>query len=548
MALMGSLGRASTRSLVRQRQKLWGGATTFVAILAIVLTALVLNQSAIHWRENMVDSDMFVYFGWCIAEGARPYLDVWDNKPPGIWWVNAATTRLVGVDAAGEVVAGTMALVITLLATIGISRRIYQRELSVLAAALIAVALTDPHLECGANRTETWLIACECTAMLAYLQWLRRGGRGWLLLCGLGLGCAPLFKQSGLAAAAAIGLHLMWLQYRRHRQPQHVWSWIAGWRPWGVLMLGCLAPILSVATVLAVDGALPEAAFAVGRFNRAYFAIGDASWLRVDRAIGQYTWLLLHLSGMIALAAAGMGCRILTHVNRPARETRPPRRAFGPLLLWVLFAFYLACVGPGRRGHHLMPILPALALLAIYPYHLLAGRRGLVSQITRRPAAAVAIVAFMYVLIALAAANHGALRNCWAAKPHWLALDHKRPRDEVLRGTALRAMTTPAERVYVWGWSPGTYRYAHRLPASRFATFEKLGQVGHHAQFVFDGALADLRTTPPAVIVISPPDYAGLRRSSTDDAAAWVRDHYRLHDTIAGMHFLSRAGQTAPEP
>ena len=77
-------------------------AATPALLVALLAGAAVINQSAVHWRSNNADSDLFAYYGWCIAHGARPYLDVWDNKPPGIWWVNAAAIRLCGAGAGSE--------------------------------------------------------------------------------------------------------------------------------------------------------------------------------------------------------------------------------------------------------------------------------------------------------------------------------------------------------------------------------------------------------------------------------------------------------------
>lgn len=64
----------------------------------LVAVAVTVNASAVHGRQNLADSHLFGYYGWCVSQGARPYLDVWDNKPPGIWWVNAAAVVISITD------------------------------------------------------------------------------------------------------------------------------------------------------------------------------------------------------------------------------------------------------------------------------------------------------------------------------------------------------------------------------------------------------------------------------------------------------------------
>jgi hypothetical protein len=514
-----------------------------VAVLVLVAAAVLVNQSSVHWRENIVDDQLFAYYGWCASVGARPYVDFWDNKPPGIWWLNAAAFRLCGEGVAGEVVLGTLAVGGTLLAYIALARRAFHRSLMIPAALVAVLLLPDPRLEFGGNRTETYVALCEVLALLGYVHWLRRRRGGWLVLAGLAAGAAPLFKQSGLAVTVACGLHLAWVQWRTARD--------RGMRPWllaGVPFL--IAPVVS-AGVLASQGALGEAAFAVGRFNRAYFAVDDASWTRVDRAIGIYWPVFTALAPAFLLAALGLAWG-LGHALRPAwgrgATTAPRHRVLGVILLWFVLAAYLACVGPGRRGHHFMPALPALGLLALYPLHLLGARRGLCVRLTAAPTSVALVVVWLFALVSLASGGWDETARGWRAKAHWYAADYRTPQPYQLNAREVRQRTSPQDRVYVWGWSPGTYRWAYRLPATRFATFEKLGQVPGQAQFIFDEAVAELQQRPPAAFVISVGDYAGLTAPPRSAFATWLVAQYRLAATAGGMHVLQPVDATAPSP
>jgi 4-amino-4-deoxy-L-arabinose transferase-like glycosyltransferase len=542
-----------------------GAAVGLLCTLFVALAVLV-NQSAVHWRENVVDSHLFAYFGWCVGQGARPYLDVWDNKPPAIWWLNAAGFRLCGEGIGGELLISGAALAASLAAFIGIARRAYDPSVTVPAAILGAALLTHLRYECGANRTETFVVTCETLAIFAYVRWWRGGRTGWLVAAGLAAGLAPLFKQSGLAVAAAGALHLAWMQIRwtrrssatgrssatagatsaavaepRHHRPD--------WRPWVAAGAGLAVFPLAVALALFRTGALGAAWHAVSTFNRAYFDIGDASWLRVDRALGTYWEVLPPLAGLFALAAAGAAwsawacSRAGVSSRRRFRAEDSPALSAGvssPVGLfwaWFLLAAYLACVGPGRRGHHFMPVLPALGLLALDPLHRLAVPAGLVAKLTARPTGALVLVLYAYVAAALVQGSLAEATACWRAKPHWYSLDYARPPPYQLQAAQVRRLAGPADTIYVWGWSPGTYRYAYRRPASRYATLEKLGQVGARAAFILDAARADLQAAPPRVLVISVKDLAGLR---AEPLGRWIDDTYADQGVVAGMHVLLR--------
>ena len=507
------------------QQPVGGDAATWTLCGLVIAAALVVNQSAVHWRQNVVDSHLFAYYGWCVSEGARPYVDVWDNKPPGVWWANAAGFALCGEGMGGELLISTLATAVSLIAFVVVARAAYGSSMSVLAAITGCVLLTHLVYEGGANRTETFVVACELTAVAGYVCWLRNRKLRWLILGAMAAGVAPLFKQSGLAAGVACAAHLALTQRRA-----------AGWRLWLAVCGAFAVTPLCAAAALRIQGGLGEAWHAVGSFNRAYFAIGDATWLRVDRALDIYWETIKPLGWLFAAAGVGVGWELWSRWRSSSRTAGSD--VLGLFVVWLLLAAYLACVGPGRRGHHFMPVLPTLGLLALYPLQKVSGGRGLAAGLVARPTSAVVLMLFVYGLWYLAVLDAGELRRCWDVKPTWYALSYAKPQAYQLQAEEVRRLTQPADEIYVWGWSPGTYRYAYRLPTSRFATFEKLGQVGAHAQFIFDEALADIRANPPRAFVISDPDLCGLRAEPTRDFNDWLLHNYEDRGVVQGMHIM----------
>jgi hypothetical protein len=215
----------------------------------------------------------------------------------------------------------------------------------------------------------------------------------------------------------------------------------------------------------------------------------------------------------------------------------------GLFVLWFVLAAYLAFVGPGRRGHHFMPALPALGLLALYPLHLLAARRGLRAAVASRPSTVVGVVLGCYIFLLMFAGTLGEGVRCWQTKPHWYSLHRTAPSAGERQGASIARLTQPDDRVYVWGWSPAAYRFASRRPASRYATFEKLGQVREHADFIFVRATADIQRTCPKVIAIGVNDYERLLAAPRSAFADWLATAYETADTVDGMRILVRTGR-----
>ena len=507
---------------------LLAGGLFFVAVIGF-------NQTAVHWRGDVADSHFFAYGGWCVTQGAVPYRDIWDNKPPGVWWFNALGELICGEGPQSEILICTAALVGTLLGFVASARTIYHPSIWPPALVVGGILLTHVFYQCGANRTETFVLTCETLAVLGYTRWLQNGRWRWLIWGGFFAGLAPLFKQAGLAALGACILHLVWLQLRERVRGD--FSLIAGiWKPWVVSGAAFAAPLLLAAIVLTAQGALSDAYFAVWRFNRAYFAVHDATWLVGQQTFQPYLEVIRPLYGLGILAGAGVFLSLRGQKTHSVRESS----GIGVIWMWLLFSAYLACVGPGRQPYHLMPTLAPLGLAALLPIHRLMNGQSLSRRLVAKPSLAVVLAIYVYVCGALGCGSYQEAAGCWAAKSAWWAMRREPPADYEVQGEEIRRLTSPEDRIYVWGWSPGTYRFARRLAVSRFATLEKLGHVGRFADFIYQGAISDLFSDPPAVFVISIGDLDGLLSDPQGDMALWIDVNYHDHGCFQGMHILVR--------
>lgn len=526
-----------------------------------IAAVVALNQSVIHRRENAADSHLFAYYGWAIAHGARPYIDTWDNKPPGIWWANALAFAAFGDSTAVETVVGGAALLVSLLAASGIVASLWRGTFLLVALPLCAAVLTHLAFECGANRSETLVNSAELLGVFAYVRWLATHRRRWLVAAGVCLGLAPWCKQSGLGAAAACGLHLLIVS--RPIKLRTIATAIAGF----------LTPTLAFSALLAAQGALGEAWYAMVQFNRLYFEIGDAGWhgIRVTAlALGPH---LAPLAWLWALAAVGFAaCAASTlrfsiprfgALNQAgsAQPAENPAAHFrgvtGLFAAWLVVNLLLVSIGVGRLAYHTMVTLPPLALLAVQGLAVVIGvaRRdcgatNFIARLVRSPRSAAAATLGLAVAATIAAdsAREGArFASCSSAPSGDSPNAVQRGWEYIPDGFAaqahlIRQFTAPTDTIYVWGWSPGSYRYAYRRCPSRFATIEKVGQLRGRARFLLEEVTATLQRDPPAVFMISPNDLDGLLQPPRDEFAEWVNRTYQRVAEINGMWIMRRAG------
>ncbi len=518
----------------------------------MALAAVLWNQSLVHWRENALDSCLFGYSGWNVAQGARPYVDIWDNKPPGIWWANAVAFRIAGDGPAADWLVGGGALLVSLLSFVGIAQALW--HVSIVPPALFVGALLLTHIsfECGANRTETLVVVCELAGVFCYSRALRRSTSGevemarrgarraistpifWLVATGAILGFSPWCKQSGVGALAAVCMHCAFFSgvSLRNRTVRLF-----------IILLGVLLTQLGAIGLLCIDGAVSEAFFAIFRFNRFYFEIGDASWTNLRGALWAYRDSLPPLRAIGGFAAAfSLFAAIRAAFSKPEpQDAAPPRELLSLSWIWLLVAGYFAMVGVGRLSYHLMPVLQPLGLILVALLARFAGSAGLVHGILRRPSLAAYVVLTLAAVWKCASFGFRDAGQCAARRPvgaGWLPMT---PPQYARQSTEIQRWCGPGETLYVWGWSPGTYRFSYRVNACRFATLEKMGQLGERVRFIQDEVRRVLRERQPAVIAISESDLAGMRGAiEKDEFARWVVEGYEDRGEIEGMHILRR--------
>src|SRR5512139_2091331 len=84
---------------IKARPKALAGANWMkLALAALALVFVVSLQYAPSVIEQRRDSGIFAYTGKVIAHGGLPYVDAWDNKLPGVYYIDALAFLLFGTN------------------------------------------------------------------------------------------------------------------------------------------------------------------------------------------------------------------------------------------------------------------------------------------------------------------------------------------------------------------------------------------------------------------------------------------------------------------
>src|SRR3954464_12788081 len=341
--------------------------TMLAAAAAVVAIALRVPSIA---EPLGIDQSLWASAVRGMARHQLLYRDVWEQRPPGIYFTYLAGFRVFGWTPAAVAWMDILASGATTLSLFAIVRRLSNFTTGAIAAALYA-ALTMPgwlyrhdgFLE--RSVCETFIVVCAALSAWAAVEWRERPSVLWAAAIGLFGGAAVVFKPNAGLYLPAV---LLWMWCYR---PASVMARDAARLFIGVVLGSAVMPLLTVLWLWRLD-LLADARVAVLDFNRFYVSQGltikgytvdfsKAIWLRMKTdplwlagGIGSLAvaWQLLRRRAIDALAGvAGLwgGAAALVIVVNGARLFNTYFiQAFAPLVVlatWLLVERARASIG-----------------------------------------------------------------------------------------------------------------------------------------------------------------------------------------------------------
>lgn len=493
---------------------------TLALTAALCLPVVMVSQYVAQSRTDDADAYFYRYASSQVARGRTLYTELWDFKPPGIFWTGAAALALAGdcergvAWLCGLAAAAALASFYVLVSlpagarldpagpSSGEPRRGPASYVAVIMATVIAaIYLYLPVYFAGGFRPETFIIACELAAVAFYGLAATRGSRACAFLCGACLAAALCFKQTAWAAAAAVVVDGL---VRRRNTPAAREAAAVGW--WwfatgGAVVLG------AAASALAATSGLGEAwrAVVVLPATYAWTERGGTDWPgwpEIRQHVGN---LALPAILAVAVVAQGLGRRVSAGAHKrrlaagridAAGPPAEPAAAFTTRVAtwWLLFALPAVLMTPHRQWHYVAPLLPPLLLLA-------GGGLALLTAESRagrtRPYAVWLAIAWMAYMTIAPLEQHV-----------FRALDIQSQRAsggddaDIRLARAVRQRCGPDETLYVSGYRPRLWYLCDRPPAGRHCGTMSAARLGRSGAFVIDEIAAALRADPPCAILV----------------------------------------------
>ena len=468
------------------------------------VTTLIVLAHLPSFFHRLLDGDEAIYgsIASLMNQGGALYADGGvDNKPPGIFWVYAATFQVAGTYQMTAIHAvGLLVMLATCLIMFAIGRSLAGVRAGLLSALIYGILTGAGNPRLLASNTELFMMLPLSASVLLMLR------RRWVW-SGVLLAAAGAFRQSAAINLLLLPVAILLLETHERR-----------FRAAGLFIAGLISGMAFVAILLVLTGSL------VGFWD---WTIGSLYGYASNNWTPALVWMRARDSILpFAASTVVIWGAALAFAWRWPRLSAPERL----IVAWLIVSVPGSLAGGHLSWHYFIQLMGPLALLAA-----LAIDRGLVSPSKRWVAGA--------AVAGLAAPMIGWGLFDLVSDP--LTYDFRQPVPQHQAvATYIRSNTSPLDRVFVWGNWPALYVESDRLMASRFPGFLRGFARGSDlppnnwdtTTEVWPQLQADLNRNPPALIVDTAPadwsDFAKYPMSNYPVIAEFVASRYHVVATI----------------
>lgn len=472
------------------------------------------------------DQGMYANIAQSIRAGGLPYIDMWDIKPPAIYYLYAAGFSVFGASAVTVRLLDLIAIPLALPALFGLADAVAGRRAARWTMLLFPVFYFTETFASLSQSDSLVLLPMVWAAWAAHRASkappASRRALGFALLSGALCAVVLWFKHYYALFAAALAVaHLaarIGGRVGRGRIVREAAAFVGGGLAVGLPTLLYFAATGIFAEMLIV-------ASGTSQYNAQAFSSLAAFWDQMGNYVAFRWW---HWGPLLVLAST-LPLTLRLHQRQPARLTTL-------VGLWLLSGVVFVVIQAKGFDTHWLPILPPLTILAALALdRWLEGLR----RIDRRLAYALGAAGVALFAGILAKDTWGRawpyLTGQQGVRGYWRQFQagDLNAWESLRMARWLEERTTPGDTVYIFGFRPEVAFLAQLRPATRFqAQFPLVGDRYPQAwkQENVDTLWAAL---PPYVIVLRA-DYMPWVTGSDDDSNVILATQYpALSDWLA---------------
>jgi hypothetical protein len=491
---------------------------SILIVIGLVLINFIIQIGGTPSYKNMgVDSGTFAYCGQVIHDGGLLYRDCWDNKPPGVYYLNAAAISLGGSNPFSIWLLQAVWLSVAVVVFFFILKSIWDHKgLAALGAFILLVYVLYPGIFNGGNFTETYAILPAVLSIGALWAYLGSGHRRWLVILGVLAASGSLLKPTYIAMGLASAIVISFLEIRRRDAKRLVINL-------AILLVSAFIPLLMVGLYFTVKGDLGNLWFAVFTHNFTYVSEGisllslyaTARMFLIEQPMAALTVLVGISAGVFIFQNRQFVFSFKQPAENELERFTPGAMGLADRRTWLLAGVMIGLVldivflaSSGKNfSHYLQVLLPEMVVVMIYLFDYVRQSLKIVplSQGLQAAVLAAIIVLMLSGGLEIAAKEAPSLSELKSFITSDVA--HYQPNE--LEQFVIDN-SSPDESVLVWAGHPGINFVTQRRSPTRYIFLLHLFNPTPNGSNGFEEFLNDLKADPPELIVVQPDSSVGL--------------------------------------
>lgn len=453
----------------------------FLSLLLSLLVKIPISPYFYPFPDR--DSGVFAYIGRRILNGDLPYRDVWDHKPPLIFYLNALGLKIAPDSLWGIWLLSVLLLAAAIFCGFKLLSKLFNSEIALVSTA-VALGGIPVLLGLGNLTTEYTLPLQFLALFLVWKFWNEDAKASWkyLFVGALG-GLAFLTKQSSIGIWLSIGLILLVQSFIKDKTRLSVLRWV--WFVFGIVIVVGL-----VALYFYCYGAFE--AFWDQAFLYNFVYVGKSELGLITRFVNLFTMREVEPIAVFHLGMIGAILALAGIVLRKGDKVEKKQKGFFTLLLIDLVLEVLLTQLPDfTYAHYYLTLLPVLTVFTGLSLSVLQSGLKNISK----PFVPKAKYLFWTFLIFFASIP---LLTDWFYSLKAPLQNYNKPLVEFILQE-----TEPDQTVLIWGAETAINFYTDRSSPSRYVYQYPLVQENYVSEEMILDFLSEIEQNKPELIIDS---------------------------------------------
>lgn len=504
--------------------------SAIVIALAVIGSLLVLLPSSpINMPLTYRDSGMFLYAGWQILEGKIPYRDVWDLKPPVIFYLNAAGLAIANNSRWGVWLIETAFLSFTVLTGFSLMRDAFGALPAIISSSVWLLSLV--FVIDGGNLTEEYALPLVFGCFWLVYNAEKRGSYRWYgYLIGVLCGIAFFTKQNTIGIGFSIILYMVLSSLLSHHKRKLLTDLL-------LVICGGLTVVVIIISYFAVYGAVHD--FWKAAFVYDFVYCTRENLLKSIISVILTGFQLLSITKIITFALAGWGTGLFYLILKRKVLDKNIITIIAIGVIDLPIELLLVSTSGRTYPHYYMMLLPVSAILAGLLVHVLI--KGLMCIFGSPPSRKAILVISFFIFLSFAPTYIKAFAGY---------RDYMRALSAVQADATInyiRENTSDHDYILMWGAEPVINFFARRASPSRFVYHYPLYTPNYTTRDMVEEFLRDIHCNKPALIIdtlgkgIAINNF-GITSPKIDELLEFIRLNYQVKKKLGSWVVYAYVG------